>query len=432
MSSVKQIARAVRAAGRAAAQATHAERNEALRVMSEALSANRGRIEEANKLDIEKSKSDPEVGEAMLARLAFNGNKIEAGIAGLNDLQKLADPIGSVQLHRELSPGLELKRITVPLGVLGIIFEARPDAAVQIGSLAVKSGNGVLLKCGREAVGTCTEIVDVFKTALKNSPISPDAIALLVNREQTAEMLTCHDDIDLIIPRGSNSFVQYVQKSTTIPVLGHADGICHVYVDAKADLTKALDICIDSKTQYPSACNSMETLLVHESVAAEFLPKFFSSAKELGVVMHGCDKTMQIASTAGAEVLPVETFKIEFCALECNIKVVSSTQEAINHVNEFGSKHTDCIVSEDNSAAHAFQASVSSAGAFHNCSTRFADGFRYGFGAEVGVSTSTMPPRGPVGLEGIVTYKYFISSTSSHTVSEFSSGAKAFTHRDLI
>ena len=434
MSKVLDVAKAAQSAarsGRVSAALSHTERNRALSNMAESLLARRSAIEEANAADVAAAK-DAGLARAMVGRLGFADAKFDAAVAGVRDLQRLPDPIGEVQVHRQLADGLVLKRVAVPLGVLGIIFEARPDAAVQIASLAVKSGNGVLLKCGREAVRTCTEIVGAMREGLEATQVPEESVVLLSSREQTAEMLTCSDHIDLIIPRGSNEFVQHVQRSTTIPVLGHADGICHVYVDASADLTKALKIAIDSKTQYPSACNSMETLLVHEAVAPAFLPAFFAAAAEKNVRVNGCERTKAAAAAAAAApVGDVATWAHEYCDLECSVRVVASGEEAVGHIVTYGSKHTDCVVAEDAAAAAAFQSQVPSAGVFHNCSTRFADGFRYGLGAEVGVSTSTMPPRGPVGLDGIVTYKYLLRSDDEHVVSDFASGAKSFSHKDI-
>eukprot|EP01060_Flectonema_neradi_P006603 TRINITY_DN1446_c4_g1_i1.p1 TRINITY_DN1446_c4_g1~~TRINITY_DN1446_c4_g1_i1.p1 ORF type:complete len:428 (+),score=89.92 TRINITY_DN1446_c4_g1_i1:52-1335(+) len=427
MTSVREIARLVRNSSKTVAGLSLSQRNEALRHVADGLSKNKNGISEANKADIERSSTDHEVSKAMLSRLMFQDKKIDQAVAGVTDLIRLDDPIGASQIHRELSPGLELRRVSVPLGVLGIIFEARPDAAVQIAALSIKSGNGTILKCGKEAVLTCTEIVQTIKQSLGSSDCPSESIALLTTREQTGEMMKCNKDIDLIIPRGSNEFVQFVQKNTTIPVLGHADGICHVYVDREADLSKALSIAIDSKTQYPSACNSMETLIVHSDIAATFLPQFEAQCQASNVKINGCPATRQIIASAGE----VDSFATEFCDLECNVVIVNDVKDAVSHIDMFGSKHTDCIVSENTTTAQYFQSQVASAGVFHNCSTRFADGFRYGFGAEVGVSTSSLPPRGPVGLDGITTYKYVISG-NGHIVSDFASGKSSFTHKDIL
>ncbi|KAJ1476683.1 Aldehyde/histidinol dehydrogenase [Baffinella frigidus] len=332
--------------------------------------------------------------------------------------QGLKDPINEIQIHKEIAKGLVMKRVTVPLGVLGIIFEARPpplarpDAAIQIASLGIKSGNGVLLKCGREAIKSCTAIVGAIKEGLAGSKVSPDVIALLTSREETAEMLKMKDFVDLIIPRGSNEFVQHVMKNTDIAVLGHADGICHVFVDKAADIDLAVEVCTDSKIQYPSACNSVETILVHAEAAAAFLPAWAARAAKEGVELKGCPATMKMLGSRSASSPPV----LHLRTLTA-VRVVASLEEAMAHINKYGSRHTDCIVTKDAGAAATFQSQVDAAGVYWNCSTRFADGFRYGFGAEVGISTSMMPPRGPVGLEGLVTYRYkMVGDGSGHMV----------------
>eukprot|EP00802_Teleaulax_amphioxeia_P013018 Tamp_13065.p1 GENE.Tamp_13065~~Tamp_13065.p1 ORF type:complete len:456 (-),score=121.12 Tamp_13065:386-1579(-) len=397
--------------------------------MAAALENAKADIEKANAGDCEKAaKPEAKVAAPLQARLKFGGAKLRDTITGVRDLKKLADPIGLVQLHKELASGLTMKRVTVPLGVLGIIFEARPDAAVQIASLGVKSGNGVLLKCGREAVGSCQAIVGAMKDGLSTSKVSPDVIALLTTREETAEMLKMKEYIDLIIPRGSNEFVQYVMNNTDIAVLGHADGICHTYVDKKADLTMAVEIASDAKIQYPSACNALETLLVHKDVANEFFPKYAEKCKADGVEVRGCPTTVKALGCNA-----VENWATEYSDKIVSCKVVNDVEEAMQHINQYGSRHTDVIVTEDAQLAAHFQSQVDAAGVYWNCSSRFADGFRYGFGAEVGISTSMMPPRGPVGLEGLVTYRYFISG-KGHVVKDFAgdSPAKKFTHKDLM
>eukprot|EP01059_Diplonema_ambulator_P006453 TRINITY_DN16152_c0_g5_i1.p1 TRINITY_DN16152_c0_g5~~TRINITY_DN16152_c0_g5_i1.p1 ORF type:complete len:449 (+),score=141.35 TRINITY_DN16152_c0_g5_i1:54-1349(+) len=427
MKNVKELAQLVRRSAKKTAVSSLKERNDALEAMAVGLESNRKRIEEANKTDLELVKDDAEITNAVRARLGFHGGKFAGAVSGVRDLKRLGDPIGAVEIHRELADGLILKRKKVPLGVLGIIFEARPDAAVQIASLAVKSGNGVILKCGREAVNTCSAIVETLHSSLSSTVVPPSTIELLTSREETREMLTCSSEIDLIIPRGSNQFVQYVQKNTTIPVLGHADGICHIYIDAEADLNKALPICIDSKTQYPSACNSVETILIHKSLSGSFLPTLLKELEAHGVKVNGCEKVREGFPGLGV----VSEWAVEYCDKEVSIKIVENQEEAMDHIVKYGSKHTDCIVTENRTNAEVFQSLIPSAGVFHNCSTRFADGFRYGFGAEVGVSTSNMPPRGPVGLEGITTHKYYLSSASVHTVGPFASGEMSFTHKDL-
>ncbi|MBK5649463.1 MAG: glutamate-5-semialdehyde dehydrogenase [Acinetobacter sp.] len=306
--------------------------------------------------------------------------------------------VGAVQIHRQLDQGLILKRITCPLGVLGVIFEARPDAAIQISSLAIKSGNGVILKGGKEAIRSCEAIVKAIHTGLAQTEVDPNVVQLLTTREETLALLKLDQYVDLIIPRGSNSFVRFVQENTRIPVLGHADGICHLYVDSSADITKAVEITLDSKTQYPAACNAIETLLVHEAIASTFLPLVARALQERGVELRGDERTCKILDIAAATQTDWET---EYSDLILAIKIVDSLDDAIAHINIYGSRHTEAIATEDSFAASTFLAQVDAAGVYHNCSTRFADGFRYGFGAEVGI-------RGRVATEAvIVSYQLF-------------------------
>jgi len=429
-SAVWEAARKAREAARKLSALPNEDRNDALERMAKALENGKADIEKANAVDCEKAaKPEANVAAPLQARLKFGGAKLRDTITGVRDLKGLADPIGLVQLHRELAQGLTMKRITVPLGVLGIIFEARPDAAVQIASLGVKSGNGVLLKCGREAVESCKAIVSAIQDGLATSKVSPDVVALLTTREETAEMLKMKEYIDLIIPRGSNEFVQYVMHNTDIAVLGHADGICHTYVDKAADLAMAVEIASDAKIQYPSACNAAETLLVHKDVADKFFPMYAARCKEDGVVAKGCPVSVK---AMGCDAATEEDWATEYSDKIISVKVVSDMEEAMGHINRYGSRHTDVIVTADAQAAAHFQSQVDAAGVYWNCSSRFADGFRYGFGAEVGISTSMMPPRGPVGLEGLVTYRYFMSG-SGQVVKDFAGDAPAssFTHKEL-
>ncbi len=331
-------------------------------------------------------------------------------------------------MHRELDEGLILKRITCPVGVVGIIFEARPDALIQITSLAIKSGNGVILKGGKEAIRSCETLVKVIHQALSATAIDPAAVQLLTTREETIALLQLDEYIDLIIPRGSNSFVRFVQENTRIPVLGHADGICHLYIDQAADIQKAVDITVDAKTQYPAVCNAIETLLVDSSIAPTFLPLATAALQKRHVELRGDEQTRAIVDMAAATEADWST---EYSDLILSIKVVDSLEDAINHINTYGSRHTDAIVTEDQVIADTFLAQVDSANVFHNCSTRFADGFRYGFGAEVGISTQKMPPRGPVGLEGLVTYKYKVTGNGHIAANYVGENAKPFTHRDF-
>ncbi|MBD2521207.1 glutamate-5-semialdehyde dehydrogenase [Nostoc sp. FACHB-133] len=416
-----------KAASKLAILSTEAK-NQAIVAIAQALESAKDEILQANIADCEAANAEG-IPKPLYKRLQLDEHKLRDAIAGVQDVGKLDDPVGKVQIHRELDTGLILKRITCPLGVLGIIFEARPEAAIQIASLAIKSGNGVILKCGKEAVRSCEAIVKAIKQGLSHTAVNPDAVQLLTTREQTLELLKLDKYVDLIIPRGSNSFVRFVQENTRIPVLGHADGICHLYIDKVADISKAVPITVDAKAQYPAVCNAIETLLVHQSIATEFLPKVAEALQERHVELRGDKRTLKILPNilTATEV----DWETEYSDYILSIKIVDSIEDAIAHINEYGSRHTDAIITEDSTSVETFFGLVNSANIFHNCSTRFADGFRYGFGAEVGISTQQMPPRGPVGLEGLVTYKYQMTG-DGHIVANYTgANAKAFTHQDF-
>lgn len=403
-------------------------RNQAIEAIAQALELAKGDILQGNLADCQAATAAG-IAEPLYKRLQLDEYKLRDAIAGVRDVGKLDDPIGKVQIHREIDTGLILKRTTCPLGVLGIIFEARPEAAIQIVSLAIKSGNGVILKGGKEALGSCEAIVKAIKQGLSHTDVNPDAVQLLTTREEILELLQLDKYVDLIIPRGSNAFVKFVQDNTRIPVLGHADGICHLYVDQGADITKAINITVDSKIQYPAACNAIETLLVHSSIAGEFLPQVAAALEAKNVELRGDEGTLKILPN----IVPATEidWQTEYSDLILAIKIVDSLNEAICHIENYGSRHTEAIITEDITAAETFQSLVNAAGVYHNCSTRFADGFRYGFGAEVGISTQQMPPRGPVGLEGLITYKYQMSG-NGHIVKTYTGvNAKSFSHRDL-
>ncbi|BAY11933.1 glutamate-5-semialdehyde dehydrogenase [Calothrix sp. NIES-2098] len=427
-SSLIAIAQKTRQAASKLAVLSTEGKNQAIEAIAQALESARDKILQANIADCEAATADG-IAKPLYKRLQLDEHKLRDAIAGVRDVGKLADPVGKVQIHREIDTGLILKRITCPLGVLGIIFEARPEAAIQIVSLAIKSGNGVILKGGKEAIRSCEAIVKAIKQGLSNTAVSPDVVQLLTTREETLELLNLDKYVDLIIPRGSNSFVRFVQENTRIPVLGHADGICHLYVDKAADIAKAVSITVDSKIQYPAACNAIETLLVHASIAPEFLPKVALALQENHVQLRGDERTRQILPQIHSAT--AADWETEYSDLILAIKIVDSLEEAIAHINEYGSRHTEAIVTEDLAAAESFLGLVNAAGVYHNCSTRFADGFRYGFGAEVGISTQQMPPRGPVGLEGLVTYKYQMTGDAHIVATYTGANAKSFTHRDL-
>ncbi|NJR39578.1 MAG: glutamate-5-semialdehyde dehydrogenase [Leptolyngbyaceae cyanobacterium CSU_1_4] len=426
-STLPALARQTREAARQLAVLSATARSQAIEAIALALEAAAPDILAANAADCQAAQVEG-LAKPLYGRLKLDADKLQGAIAGVRDVGRLADWLGVRQIHRELAEGLVLQRITCPLGVVGVIFESRPDALVQIATLAVKSGNGVILKGGKEAVRSCEALTQAIHQGLVQVGIDPAVVRLLTTREETLELLNLDQDVDLIIPRGSNSFVRFVQDHTRIPVLGHAEGICHLYVDQSAQIDAAVAIALDAKTQYPSACNTIETLLVHQAIAPQFLVQVAAVLQAAGVELRGDERTCKRLNIALATEMDWST---EYSDLILSIKVVNDLAEAIAHINTYGSRHTEAIVTEDAQAAATFAAQVDAAGVFHNCSTRFADGFRYGFGAEVGISTQKMPPRGPVGLEGLITYKYQVTG-NGHIVSNFSGEkSQSFTHRDL-
>jgi glutamate-5-semialdehyde dehydrogenase len=425
--SLTEVAQHTRAAAQDLARLSADQKNQALESVAQALEAAAPDILEANTKDCQNAQASG-LAAALYARLKLDANKLAGAIAGIRNVANLADPVGEVQLHRELDTGLELQRISCPLGVLGVIFEARPDAVMQITALAIKSGNGVLLKGGQEAIHSCQALVKAIQIGLASSAVAPEVVALLTSRAETLALLNLDQDVNLIIPRGSNSFVRFVQDNTRIPVLGHAEGICHLYVDAQADIDAAIAVAVDSKIQYPAACNAIETLLIHREIAPDYVPKAVAALQKNNVELRGDAATQNLVNIAAATEADWAT---EYSDLVLSIKVVDTLEDAIAHINTYGSGHTDAIMTTDEQAAAMFCSKVDAAGVFHNCSTRFADGFRYGFGAEVGISTQRMPPRGPVGLEGLVTYKYLLRGQGQVVATYAGDNARTFTHRDL-
>ena len=407
-------------------QISNNDRIRALNLMADSLEKNSKEILEANIEDYKKAELKG-ISKALLSRLKLSKAKLSLGIEGIRKVGNLPDPLGQIQIKKELSKGLILERKTVPIGVLGVIFESRPDAVMQISSLAIRSGNGVMLKGGSEANSTNLQIVSALKKGLQKSNLDENLICLLTSRNDSMAMLNLEKFINLIIPRGSNELVKFIQENTAIPVLGHADGICHLYIDKEVNFDIALKVALDSKIQYPAACNAVETLLIHKDIASEFLKKAIPMFNSNDVKLIGDKKAVQMGVPLEAN---YEDWQTEYLDLILSIKIVEDLDEAIAHIQKFSSKHTDGIVTENISSSNKFMSEIDSAGVFHNCSTRFADGFRYGFGAEVGISTQTLPPRGPVGLEGLVTYKYFLRG-DGHIVDDFSSGKSIFTHRDV-
>ena len=400
-------------------------RNEALRGIQRELKKHAADIFAQNALDMAQAQEENLAG-PLLKRLKFDERKLSDVLSGIDSLIALPDPLGHVSLARELTPGLNLYRVSCPIGVIGVIFESRPDALVQIAALCLKSGNAALLKGGREALRTNRALMAAMQEGAKG--ILPDGwAALLETRDDVNDMLTQDDSIDLIIPRGSNSFVRYIMDHTRIPVMGHAEGLCHTYVDASADVDMAVKVTVDAKTQALAVCNATETLLVHMDIAEAFLPPCAEALREKGVELRGDEATRKII-----ECLPATNsdWATEYLDAILSIKIVDSIEEAIAHINRFGSHHTDAILAQDEEAQKRFLSGVDSAGVYVNCSTRFADGFRYGFGAEVGIATGKLHARGPVGLEGLCTYKYQLIG-SGQTVQETIDGTIQYTHRNL-
>lgn len=403
------------------------KRNEALACIREALNAHKEEIFEANRKDLALAREN-HVAPAVVKRLTFNEAKLSDVTAELTSLISLPDPIGKVTLDRELDEGLRLTRVTCPIGVIGVIFEARPDALVQISSLCLKSGNCAILKGGKETTYTNRILFSLIHEAAVKAGLPEKCLLQAEQHNEIDELLECHESVDLLIPRGSNAFVQYIMNHTSIPVLGHADGVCHMYVDKDYDLKKAIPLIIDGKTQYTAACNAVETVLVHRDIAADFLPKLADALREVSVTIRGSEEVSRLIPV---EIIPEgESWHREYLDLILAIKLVSDVDEAISHINTYGSHHTDCIITENDETARRFMTLVDSAGVYQNASTRFADGFRYGFGAEVGISTSKIHARGPVGLEGLVSYKYKLLG-HGQIVGDYASGKKKFHFRDL-
>jgi glutamate-5-semialdehyde dehydrogenase len=431
-SMLTEIAQKTRLAAQHLASLPAEAKNMAIESIAKSLESHTDEIVAANTADCQAAEG--KIGSALYARLKLDPTKLTGAIVGVRDVAKLADPVGQIQIHRELDAGLIMHRVSCPVGVLGVIFEARPDAVIQIASLAIKSGNGVILKGGSEAIESCTVLVKAIKAGLAQSEVDPDVIQILTTRSETTELLKLDRYVDLIIPRGSNEFVKYVQDNTRIPVLGHADGICHLYIDSEADFDKAIAITIDAKTQYPAACNAIETLVVHQSIAAEFLPLIINQLQAHNVEIRLDELGHQILDNKlnlTVDLAIATDWSTEYSDLILSIKIVPDLESAITHINTYGSRHTDSIVTDNLTTAKMFIDRVDAANVFHNCSTRFSDGFRYGFGAEVGISTQKMPPRGPVGLEGLVTYKYQLSGDGHIAATYTGDRPKSFTHRDL-
>ena len=426
-----QVLRARRAA-RELARLSSEQRNQILLVAAGLLQAREADILKANREDCEALEQEIRAGaasSALLKRLKTSSAGVREMARQICDVARLEDPLGRVLSTTELDDGLTLQKVSCALGVVAVIFESRPDVVPQVGSLAIKTGNGLVLKGGAEAQHTNRVLVSMWHEALAGvSPSLRHAICSLADRADVARILEMDRDIDLVVPRGSTEFVNYVFQHSRIPVLGHGSGICHIYVDSAADLGMAREVIVDAKTQYPAACNAVEKVLIHKDVAGEFVPELVSVLQSAGVEVRGCPQTAKLLPRS--QIIPAteEDWHTEYGDLKITIKVVGDIGQAIEHINHYGSRHTESILTRDGRAAELFMDEVDAAGVFHNASTRFADGFRYGLGAELGISNSKLHARGPVGLEGLLTYKYKLHG-SGQTVTDYVQGKRTFKHR---
>jgi glutamate-5-semialdehyde dehydrogenase len=433
-SSVLSLVQRARTAARALARLPCENRNEVLFACAQAIESAGPRILEANALDLEAAEplvAGGSMSPAMFSRLCVKQHGIAEMAERVREVARLADPLGRRLAATELDNGLVLYKESCPLGLIGVVFESRPDVVPQVAALALKSGNALILKGGTEAAHSNRVLVSIWRECLAAFPAVPaDSIGLLESRADVKELLELEPGVDLIIPRGSRELAHFVAKHSRAPVLGHGEGICHVYVDSAADLQKALDITFDSKVQYPAACNAAETLLVHQAVSRAFLPRFASKLKAAGVELRGCPRTVALLQNETIVDATEQDWSTEYSDLILSVKIVDSIDDAIEHIHRYGSGHTEAIVTEDPEAAARFMNEVDAAGVYHNASTRFADGYRYGLGAELGISTNKLHARGPMGLEGLTTYKYKLHG-DGHTVAQYVKGEKHFRHRPL-
>ena len=433
---LRQLAEQARSASRQLANLSTERKNEVLLAFARKIRENTELILSANQKDLESAdrlKSQGELSDSSIQRLKLNAVKIEQMAKNFESVAALPDPVGQVQLATRLDEGLDLHRISCPIGVLLVIFESRPEVVVQISALTLKSGNAVILKGGKEASESNACLFGILDKVLKEFTDLPDGtVNLLQSREAVSEIVQQNDCLDLIIPRGSNALVQHIQQHSRVPVLAHADGICHVYWDQAASLSKAMEIIIDAKTEYPAVCNAMETLLIHEQIPENEIKQLLTNLQEAGVEIRACSAIMKKFSNKLNGIIHAseQDWKTEYTDLILSVRLVSSHEEAIGHINHYGSGHTDAIITEDRSIAEKFMDQVDAANVFWNASTRFADGFRYGFGAEVGVSTCKTHARGPVGLDGLVIYKYKLYG-SGQGVARYHEGGRQYLHQPL-
>lgn len=433
---IESLAQAAKRAARSIASASCEQRNQALEALAQELARASAPILAANAEDVAETQSALKRGEvtkALVDRLELSAAKLDSMIAGVRAVAALPDPIGRVLERIQLDTGLELEKVSTPIGLLAVIFEARPEAVTQISSLAIKSANAVILKPGREVERTARVLVEAIRCALRHAALPEDAVTNIQQRAEVDELLQLDGLVDLVIPRGSYTLVRHVQSVTRIPVLGHSEGVCHIYVDRAANIDMALAVIDDAKTDYPASCCAVETVLVHQAIADSFLPKLAARMKERGVRLRGCPITVRTLRNArtGEVIEPVKDteWHTEYGDLILAVKVVPGLPEAIEHIARYGSAHTDAIITGDAEAARTFLTQVDSAGVYHNASTRFADGYRYGLGAEVGISTSRLHARGPVGLDGLTTYKYILRGTGQLARDYQGPRARPFLHR---
>ena len=431
---VASIAHAAREASRKLALLSNEARKATLLAIAEALEGNAEWILAANAKDCavaERLLSTGEMPQALFSRLRIKDSGIAEMAARVREVANLSDPLGKRLAVSELDHGLILHKESCPLGVIAVVFESRPDVLPQVASLALKSGNAVLLKGGAEAANSNESMVGIWRETLRRFPAIPqESIELLQSRSDVMELLRLRNEVDLLIPRGSKEFVAFMEKNSRIPVLGHGEGICHVFVDRAADLNKAVSITLDSKVQYPAACNSVETLLVHKDLAAAFLPRAIAALEKANVEVRGCPRVLALLPEAKLVRASENDWSTEYSDLILSVKIVDSLEQGLEHIHSYGSKHTECIVTEDQGVADRFLQEVDAAGVFHNASTRFADGYRYGLGAEVGISNGKLHARGPMGIEGLTTYKYKLRG-NGHIVAEYISGVRHFKHKSL-
>ncbi|WP_181687311.1 glutamate-5-semialdehyde dehydrogenase [Halorhabdus salina] len=430
--------RKVEAAERAALELANVDveqRNAALGAIAEAIDDHRETVIAVNDEDVaaaEELLAKGEYTQALVDRLKVDDGKVDSIVEMVESVADMDDPLGETLAARHLDDDLDLYKVAVPIGVIGTVFESRPDALVQIASLALKSGNAVILKGGSEASESNRKLFEIIREAAQEVEAIPEGwVQLIEAREAVDTVLEMDEYIDLLMPRGSSEFVSYVQDNTQIPVLGHTEGVCHVYVDREADLDEAVDVAYDAKVQYPAVCNAVETLLVHEDVAEQFLPAVADRYAEAGVELRGDERTREILEDVDVAAATDEDWRTEYGDLILAIKVVDSLPDAIDHVNTNGSKHTESILTEDDDRARQFMTAIDAASVFHNASTRFADGYRYGLGAEVGISTGKIHARGPVGLDGLTTYKYYLEGDGHLVASYAGEDALPFTHEEF-